>query len=190
MKTFLNLAKKAFKQGSDIYGEKIIGYVSSKLEQDFFKKNHYTITLKLMQSNGQKCSAGVGFDLISQRKGQSDKSFCQQYKCEPSPYGYYLSVISGHRVFTVPVTEEMLDEFPMGLNKKPLDTYSIEELESRVLELKKQEFNSAVYKANRDIFKLRHSLGLKDILVNVSDLEYRIKTEEDNTNKLSNELPF
>ena len=38
MKTFLNLAKKAFKEGSNIYGEKITGYVSSKLEQDFFQK--------------------------------------------------------------------------------------------------------------------------------------------------------
>ena len=190
MKTFLNLAKKAFKEGSNIYGEKITGYVSSKLEQDFFQKNLYSITLRLMQSDGHKCNTGVGFELISQRKGQSDKSFFQQYKCQPSPYGYYLNVISGHTVFTVPVTKEMLDEFPMGLNKKPLDTYSIEELESRVLELKKQKFNSAVYKANNDIFKLRHSLGLKDVLVNVSDLKYRIKTEEDNALNVSKDLPF
>jgi len=190
MKTILNIAKKAFKQGSNIYGEKIIGYVSSKLQQDFFQKNHYSITLRLIQPDGHKCSTDVGFNLISQRKGESDKSFCQHYKCEPSPYGYYLNVISGHIVFTVPVTEEILNHFPMCLNKKPLDTYSIEELELRVLDLKKQKFNSAVYKANREIFELKHSLGLNDILVNVSDLKYRIKTEEDTALDVSKELPF
>ena len=189
MKTFLNLAKKAFKEGSNIYGEKITGYVSSKLEQDFFQKNLYSITLRLMQSDGHKCSTMIGFKLVHKRETEN-KYFSEAYNCEPSPYCYYFHVISGHTVFTVPVTEEMLDEFPMGLNKKPLDTYSIEELESRVLELKKQKFNSAVYKVNNDIFKLRDSLGLKDVLVNVSDLKYRIKTEEDNALNVSKDLPF
>jgi hypothetical protein len=72
----------------------------------------------------------------------------------------------------------------MGLNKKPLDAYSIEELEARVLELKRIEFNSALRKANTSIHKLRESLGLEKVLVNVSKLEYRDRTEEDDEDSL------
>ncbi len=189
MKTILNIAKKAFREGSNIYGEKITGYVSSKLEQSDYQKNHYTITLRLIDTEGRKCSTMIGFDLIAQGR-HSDKSFCGAYECEPSPYGYYFNVISGHVVFTIPITTDMLDLFPMGLNKKSLDTYSIQELESRILELKKKDFNSAVYKANFEINKLRESLGLSDVLVSVSDLKYRLKTEEDIANKIKQELPF
>jgi len=193
MKTILNIAKKAFREGSNIYGEKITGYVSSNLELCTYQKNHYTITLKLIDTNGHKCNTMVGFDLIHQRDGQSDNSFCRQHKCEPSPYGYYFNVISGHIVFTIPVTTDMLDLFPMGLNKKSLDTYSIQELESRILELKKKEFNSAVHKANVEIYKLRESLGLKDVLVSVSDIKYKLKTEEEIANEVKQvkkDLPF
>ena len=192
MKTILNIAKKAFREGSNIYGEKITGYVSSKLEQSTYQKDHYSITLRLVDTDGHKCSTMVGFQLISQRR-ESDKSFCRAYNCEPSPYRYYFNVISGHVVFTIPVTTDMLDLFPMGLNKKSLDTYSIQELESRILELKKKEFNSAVYKANFEINKLRESLGLKDVLVSVSDLKYRLKTEEEIANEVKQvkkDLPF
>lgn len=190
MKTILNIAKKAFREGSNIYGEKIIGYVSSKLEQCTYQKNHYTITLKLIDADGRKCNTMVGFDLISQRDWQNTNSFCRQHKCEPSSYGYYFNVISGHVVFTIPITEDMLDLFPMGLNKKSLDAYSIEELESRILELKKKDFNSAIYNANREISLLRESLGLDDVVVKVSKLEYRLKTEEDITNEVKKDLPF
>jgi len=189
MKTILNIAKKAFKEGSNIYGEKITGYVSSKLEKSHFQDNHYSITLRLVDTEGRKCSTMVGFQLISQGR-HSVKSFCRAYECQPSPYGYYLSVISGHVVFTIPITEELLDYFPMGLNKKSLDSYSIEELESRILELKKKEFNSAVYKANFEINKLRESLGLQDVLVSVSDLKYRLKTEEEIASEIKKVLPF
>lgn len=192
MEKILNIAKKAFREGSNIYGEKITGYVSSKLEQSTYQKDHYSITLRLVDTDGYKCSTMVGFQLISQRR-ESDNSFCRQHKCEPSPYGYYFNVISGHIVFTIPVTTDMLDLFPMGLNKKSLDTYSIQELESRILELKKKEFNSAVYKANFEINKLRESLGLKDVLVSVSDLKYKLKTEEEIANEVKQvkkDLPF
>lgn len=189
MKTILNLAKKAFREGSNIYGEKITGYVSSKLEQSHFQKDHYSITLRLMDTEGRRCSTMVGFQLIAQGR-HSNKSFCRAYECEPSPYKYYFNVISGHVVFTIPITEDMLDLFPMGLNKKSLDTYSIQELESRILELKKKEFNTAVYKANFEINKLRESLGLKDVLLCVSDIKYRLKTEEESTNKIVDDLPF
>lgn len=192
MEKILNIAKKAFREGSNIYGEKITGYVSSKLEQSTYQKDHYSITLRLVDTDGYKCSTMVGFQLISQRR-ESDNSFCRQHKCEPSPYGYYFNVISGHIVFTIPVTTDMLDLFPMGLNKKSLDTYSIQELESRILELKKKEFNSAVYKANFEINKLRESLGLKDVLVSVSDIKYKLKTEEEIANEVKQvkkDLPF
>jgi hypothetical protein len=189
MKTIVNIAKKAFREGSNIYGEKITGYVSSKLEQSTYQKNHYSITLRLMTPEGRRCNTMVGFELISQGR-ESNKSFCGAYECEPSPYGYYFNVISGHVVFTIPITTDMLDLFPMGLNKKSLDTYSIEELESRVLELKKKEFNSAIYKANREILMLRESLGLSNVLVSVSDINYRVKTEEDIANEIKQELPF
>jgi hypothetical protein len=177
MNTMLKLAKKAFKEGSNIYGEKITGYVSSKLEKSHFQNNHYSITLRLVDTEGRKCSTMVGFSLISQGR-HSIKSFCRAYECQPSHYGYYLSVISGHVVFTVPITEEMLDYFPMGLNKKPLDSYSIEELESRILELKKKEFNSAIYKANREVYLLREKLGLDDVFTCVSDIKYTVKSKE------------
>jgi len=189
MKTILNIAKKAFREGSNIYGEKITGYVSSKLEQSHFQKDHYSITLRLMDTEGRRCSTMVGFQLIAQGR-HSNKSFCRAYNCEPSPYGYYFNVISGHVVFTIPLTEEMLDLFPMGLNKKPLDSYSVEELELRILELKKKEFFTAVYKANFEISKLRESLGLKDVLVSVSDLKYRVKTEEEIDSEIKKVLPF
>jgi hypothetical protein len=182
MNTILNIAKKAFREGSNIYGEKITGYVSSKLEKCQYQKNHYTITLKLIDTEGRKCNTMIGFDLVSPRNG--NESFCNRYGCEPSPYEYYFHVISGHVVFTIPITEDMLDLFPMGLNKKPLDAYSIEELEARVLELKRIEFNSALRKANTSIYKLRESLGLEKVLVNVSKLEYRDRTEEDDEDSL------
>jgi hypothetical protein len=182
MNTILNIAKKAFREGSNIYGEKITGYVSSKLEPCKYQKNHYTITLRLIDPEGHKCNTMIGFDLVSARNG--NESFCNRYDCKPSPYGYYFHVISGHVVFTIPITEDMLDLFPMGLNKKPLDAYSIEELEARVLELKRIKFNSALHEANRNIYKLRVSLGLEKVLVNVSKLEYRDRTEEDDEDSL------
>lgn len=182
MNTILNIAKKAFREGSNIYGEKIIGYVSSKLKACEYQKNHYTITLKLIDTEGRKCNTMIGFDLVSSRNG--NESFCNRYGCEPSPYGYYFHVISGHVVFTIPITEDMLDLFPMGLNKKPLDAYSIDELEARVLELKRRKFYSSLHEANSNIHKLRESLGLEKVLVNVSRLEYRDRTEEDE------DLPF
>lgn len=177
MNTMLKIAKKAFKEGSNIYGEKITGYVSSKLEQSHFQKDHYSITLRLMDTEGRRCSTMVGFQLIAQGR-HSNKSFCRAYECEPSPYGYYFNVISGHVVFTIPITEDMLDYFPMGLNKKPLDSYSIEELEARILELKSREFKSAIYKANREIYLLKEKLGLDDVFTRVSDIEYAVKNEE------------
>ena len=160
MKTFINLAKKAYKEGSNNCGEKITGYVSSKLNSHAYQSNHYTITLKLVQPDGHKCSTNVGFDLESLRKHEDAERFCKRHECEISPYDYYLHVVSGHVVFTVPVTTEMLDAFPMGLNKKSLDQYTWQELEKRVYDLKVRELQSLKRKAHSDITLKAKELGL------------------------------
>jgi hypothetical protein len=160
MKTFVNLAKKAFKEGSNNAGEKITGYVSSKLEKCSFQNNHYTITLKLVQPNGHKCNTEIGFTLYPLRKHEDNAWFAEKHKCEPSPYRYYLNVVSGGVVFTVPVTEDMLDAFPMSLNKKSLDQYTWQELEERVYTLKKQELERMSRDAYADIRQHAIKIGL------------------------------
>jgi hypothetical protein len=172
MKTFINLAKKAFKEGSNIYGEKITGYVNSKLSPCTYARNHYTITLRLVQPNGHKCSTDVGFDLYSLRKGENNEQFCKRHKCEVSPYRYYLFVVSGHIVFTVPVTTEMLDAFPMGLNKKSLDQYTWQELEKRVYTLKVRELQSLKRNAYSDIWQRAEELGLDSNMKLKVELEF------------------
>ena len=173
MKTFINLAKKAFKEGSNTCGEKIIGYVSSKLSPCAYQSNHYTITLKLVQPDGHKCSTNVGFDLYSLRKHEDAEWFCKKHKCEISPYRYYLFVVSGHIVFTVPVTTEMLDAFPMGLNKKSLDQYTWQELEKRVYDLKVRELQSLKRKAYSDISLKAKELGLDSNMKLTVELEFK-----------------
>lgn len=173
MKTFINLAKKAFKEGSNTCGEKIIGYVSSKLSLCAYRSSHYTITLKLVQTDGSKCSTDVGFDLYSLRKGENNEQFCKRHKCEVSPYRYYLFVVSGHIVFTVPVTTEMLDAFPMGLNKKSLDQYTWQELEERVHDLKVRELQSLKRKAYADIYQRAKELGLDSNMKLTVEVEFK-----------------
>ena len=159
---FIQLAKKAFREGSDIFGETITGYVSSKLEQNSFQKNLYTITLRLKQSDGTKCGAGVGFKLIS-LEGYSSSRIARELeymKCDISPYNKYVSAISGHEVFTVPVTKDMLDFFPRGLDKKSLDEYTWQELEEKTLELKKKELAVFKQKLGWELQDKRKELGL------------------------------
>lgn len=160
MKNIIDIAKKAFREGSNIFGEKIVGYDKQGLIKDeFVKYEHYYVILKLKNSEGHRTATRVGFD-VKRPRSESAEEFARRNQCEVSPYNIYLNVISGHCVFTIPVTEDMLDLFPMGFNKKRLDQYSIEELEARILDLKKAQFDKVLWETNREIDRLRTKLGL------------------------------
>ena len=70
----IKIARKAFRQGSDIFGEKIIGYTKEgfhpcsitalmkrRTDRDYPTK--YIIVLKLLDKDGNKCNTSVGFQI-------------------------------------------------------------------------------------------------------------------------------
>jgi hypothetical protein len=99
MKNLSEIAIKAFKQGSDNYGETPTGEVRPLrktvyregtifFDTEFVGWDHYSCTVMLVQPDGHPCTSGIGFYV---KDGQ-------------------MQVCSGHIVFTLPVTDELQAE--------------------------------------------------------------------------------
>ena len=100
MENLSKIAIKAFEQGSDNYGETATGEVGMLMHRPFnpsttyfeFPKvkthKYYFCTVFLVQSDGHPCTSGNGFYV-------KDK---------------VMEVVSGHAVFTLPVTDEIQEE--------------------------------------------------------------------------------
>jgi len=100
MKNLSEIAIKAFNQGSDNFGERPTGKVTSLTHElpnpkawrwgDPNPNTHkyYSCTVHLVQSDGHQCTSGVGFYVK----------------------GGVMEVCSGHIVFTIPVTAEIQEE--------------------------------------------------------------------------------
>lgn len=190
----IKIARKAFRQGSDNFGEKIVGYTKEgfhpcsitalmKRRTDRDYPTRYLIVLKLLSKNGKKCNTSVGFEIEEvrlarkklQRWGQDPNA--EDY-CEDSPFNLYLKVISGHVVFRIPITHEMLHLFPKGLNRMPLESYSYQELEERVLEVKKQSMAKRIREVQSELMRYKEELGIRGG-INVKFTEYAPLTEDD-----------
>ena len=162
----IKLARKAFREGSNIFGEKIIGYTKEGFHlmgnMPGVRKTYplqYGVVLKLQQADGKKCATTVGFKVhMLTRKGDI-RSAEQRFNCEASPYDCYITLISGHEVFSIPVTRDMLQLFPNGLNKLQLDEYTWQELEQRALVLKEREMRSYIHQAKMDMYNKGKELG-------------------------------
>lgn len=101
MKHLSKIAIKAFEQGSDNYGETPTGEVGTLMHTPFKPSTkrfefpvmgnthkYYSCTVFLVQSDGHPCTSGIGFYV-------KDK---------------VMEVVSGHIVFTLPVTDEIQEE--------------------------------------------------------------------------------
>jgi len=187
----IKLARKAFREGSNIFGEKIVGYSKRGFHpcdaHVFLNKGRatktkyptkYVVILKLVGKDGHKCNTSVGFNLVHTQYVRKGKILTN----EKAPFNLYLDVISGHTVFTIPVTHDMLHLFPKGLNRLPLEDYTYQELEERILEIKKDKIDKRVYEMKKEMRAYQNELGIHG--------NFYIAFNHQEPSELEDDLPF
>ena len=106
MKTLAEIAIKAFHQGSDKFGETVIGV---REELNYSQScDHYSKVVLLVQDDGHKCTSGIGF---------------YPYEVKGAdlfgPRVMHMDVCSGHVVFRgIVVTPELQAELDQALVSK------------------------------------------------------------------------
>jgi len=97
METLAEYAVKAFKEGSDIFGESVTGTCELNYNTDIEEQHYWDMTVLLVQKDGHKCTSGIGF----YRKGN------------------ILKVCSGHILpWNIEITEDIEKELNDAINKK------------------------------------------------------------------------
>ena len=155
MSKLINIAKQAFLNGYEHCGATVIGVDAKGIQKSEYVPQHYTLKLFIREKDGTEATASVGFAVVSESG--------THFKCDTSPYNEYLNVISGDTVFSIPVTFDILEELPYGLNLLPLKSYSIEYLEEYISLRKKLKAENDLWYARQRVIELENAaLGKND----------------------------